>query len=62
MKDSDELLRTLENGHSSYVNSICITKNGENMISGGYDNLVIVWDLKKGEVIHKLGGHSKHVM
>ena len=31
------------------------------MISGSNDNLVIVWDLKKGEVIHKLSGHSDDV-
>ena len=31
------------------------------MISSGLDKLVIVWDLKKGEVIHKLSGHSDDV-
>ena len=31
------------------------------LVSGGMDNLVIVWDVEKGEVKHRLEGHKQQV-
>ncbi|CAO2813433.1 unnamed protein product [Amaranthus hypochondriacus] len=53
-------------GHTSFVGPVVwIPPNDEfpegGLVSGGMDTLVMVWDLKSGEKVHVLKGHSMQV-
>jgi WD40 repeat protein len=50
-------IKTL-NLHSWYVFSVSITANGEEAISGSWDESCIVWNLKTGRPINILNGHK----
>ena len=45
-------------GHEFTVWSLAITPNGTNIVSGGQDSTVRVWDLIDGKVVHMLSGHE----
>ncbi|KAG0744133.1 hypothetical protein G6F57_004473 [Rhizopus arrhizus] len=45
--------------HESSVRDIAV--HGDTLVSGGYDNTVIVWDLATGESKHILKGHTMKV-
>ncbi len=45
-------------GHDSLVYSLRITPDGWNLVSGGADNTVIVWDLEKRKLLKTLEGHG----
>ena len=53
-------------GHTSFVGPVVwIPPNDEfpegGLVSGGMDTLVMVWDLKSGERVNVLKGHSMQV-
>ena len=48
--DSNKLVTTFK-GHTDSVNSISLSKNGYNFVSGGHDGKVILWDYRKGTKI-----------
>ncbi|QHG17634.1 hypothetical protein A6V25_12855 [Nostoc sp. ATCC 53789] len=54
------LLRTLK-GHSSYVNAVAVTPNGQQVISASDDKTLKVWNLATGEEQFTLNGHSHSV-
>ena len=54
-------LRTLQEGHSSYVNSVSVTPDGRSVVSGSNDKTLRVWDLETGRCIQILEGHSDSV-
>ncbi|MEA5535494.1 hypothetical protein [Crocosphaera sp. XPORK-15E] len=54
------LIRTLT-GHSSSVNSVVVTPNGNKVISGSRDNTLKVWSLETGKLLQTLTGHSNWV-
>ena len=43
-------LSTLE-GHSDDVTSVALSKDGQRVMSGSYDNTVKIWDLFSGELL-----------
>ena len=45
-------------GHEFTVWSLAITPNGVNIVSGGQDTTVRVWDLMDGKLVHSLLGHE----
>ena len=45
-------------GHSDIVTSICISRNGQILISGSRDGTIRIWDLHNGECLKTLSGHS----
>lgn len=45
-------------GHSSDVNSVAFSPNGEFLASGSDDKTIKVWNFQTGEKIHTLQGHS----
>jgi WD40 repeat protein/serine/threonine protein kinase len=53
-------LRTLQ-GHEGYVRAVAITPDGQQIVSGGYDNTLRVWDLASGKCLHTLEGHIEDV-
>lgn len=48
-------------GHNGGTNSICISRSGKLMASGGNDGLIKLWDVEKGIEIGKLAGHEEAV-
>lgn len=40
------------------VTSVCLNDTAEQVISGGIDNDLKVWDIRKNEVLFKLKGHT----
>jgi WD40 repeat protein len=56
-------------GHPNRVNSLAISRDGRYALSGSYgppgwrggealDNLLILWNVKTGEIVHRLIGHT----
>ena len=54
---SPALIRTLE-GHTNAVNTVAISRDGSQIVSGSDDNTVRVWDAGSGELRHTLEGHT----
>ncbi|MEG3928195.1 MULTISPECIES: hypothetical protein [unclassified Microcoleus] len=54
------LLRTL-NGHTSLVNAVAVTADGNRVISGSDDKTIKVWDLTTGKEQFTLNGHTSSV-
>ena len=48
-------------GHESFVGPIIQTDNQE-LVSGGYDNKIIIWDLETNQPKRILEGHEKPVV
>ena len=45
-------------GHEQDVQSVAITPDGEEIISGSFDGTIKIWNLKTGKLIQTLTGHS----
>jgi Prp8 binding protein len=52
-------IQSLQNMYQ--VTSVCFTDTAEQVVSGGIDNDLKVWDLRKNEVIYTMHGHSDTV-
>ncbi|CAD8190822.1 unnamed protein product [Paramecium pentaurelia] len=48
-------------GHKDYIRSITISSDGSILISGGEDNLIILWNVKTCQQIQILEGHTNMV-
>ncbi len=48
-------------GHTSYVNYIIISPDGQKLISASADKTIKIWDLVSGQEIKTLKGHSSYV-
>jgi WD40 repeat protein len=53
--------RGILNGHSSWVDAVAISQDGQIMVSGSYDNTIKLWDLPTGKSVYTLVGHSSTV-
>jgi WD40 repeat protein len=49
------------NGHSSYVNTLAISPDGQTLVSGSADKTIKIWNLSTGQEIRTLAGHSNPV-
>jgi WD40 repeat protein len=54
------LIKPLD-GHTSFVNALVFSPDGETLISASADKTIKIWDLAKGEAIRTLGGHTSFV-
>jgi WD40 repeat protein len=45
-------------GHTGYIYAVCISLNGEWIISGGFDRSIIVWNARKKLIEATLIGHT----
>ena len=59
-KAATETVVTLK-GHSSSVRAVAFSPDGKQIVSGGGDNRVKLWDIKTEQVIHTFKGHSDNV-
>jgi len=48
-------------GHSSYVNTLAISPDGQTLVSGSADKTIKIWNLSTGQEIRTLTGHSNPV-
>jgi WD40 repeat protein len=55
------LLRTLL-GHTSWVNAVAVTPDGEHVISGSADSTLKVWEVESGREVRTLEGHTSAVL
>ncbi|KAG1086888.1 hypothetical protein G6F42_020819 [Rhizopus arrhizus] len=46
-------------GHTNSVRSIAA--HGNTLVSGSYDNTVVVWNLETGRLLHRMEGHTSNV-
>jgi WD40 repeat protein len=55
-----KLLGTIRE-HEYYISSLAVTPDGEMFISGSCDGTIKILNLKTGELVHNLTGHSDSV-
>jgi len=48
-------------GHSAPVSSVCLSVDGQRIVSGSADNTVKIWDVATGSCVTTLQGHSNPV-
>jgi WD40 repeat protein/serine/threonine protein kinase len=58
--DPSERFRVLT-GHHGPVRTVAFAPDGQTLVSGGQDNVVIVWDVAAGTLLKELRGHASHV-
>jgi WD40 repeat protein len=51
------LVRVLE-GHANWVHTLAVTVDGSYAVSGGYDDVLRIWDLETGRTVNTLTGHT----
>lgn len=51
-------VHTLTKGHSDTINSLAYSKDGVHLASGGDDNLVIIWNAQKAQLLYRLAFES----
>ena len=54
-------MKALLVGHSQVVNSLAFSPDSKKLISGGPDNIAIVWDIETQTLLHRLEGHRSYV-
>lgn len=52
-------IQTLQNMYQ--VTSVCFSDTAEQVISGGIDNDIKVWDLRKNDILYRMQGHGDTV-
>src|SRR5258706_2522354 len=57
---SGKLIKKLK-GHIDYVLSLDFSPDGKNLVSGGLDKVVRVWNVEKGKEVHQLRKHQDPV-
>ena len=58
--DENELLLAMR-GHTEVINRCLLANDNIHAFSCGNDHLIKVWDLKNGECVGTLQGHTGHV-
>src|SRR5260370_7699975 len=48
-------------GHTALIYSVAFSPNGKILATGGYDNLINLWDVSSGKELRTLTGHSSNV-
>lgn len=57
--DGKEIIKLA--GHKKHIGTIAFSPDGKYILTGGVDNLAILWNANSGEMIRKFEGHTKSV-
>jgi WD40 repeat protein len=52
----------IQTGHSSLVNSVAFSLDGNTLASAGGDNAIKIWDVQTGRQIRSLIGHTSYIL
>jgi WD40 repeat protein len=59
-RDSRQQFRTLT-GHTDVVSSMSFSREGQTIVTGSWDGMVKVWDMKTGMLLQKMTAHTGQV-
>jgi len=59
--ESEALIRTLSDYTVTAVTAVAVTPDGKKVISGSVDGPLKVWDMKSGEALFTLQGHTERI-
>lgn len=51
----------LQKGHTDYIRAYDFSKDSKFVASGGFDNLVILWEVESGKQIRTYAGHTERI-
>ena len=51
----------LQKGHTDYVRAYDFSPDNQFIATGGFDNVVLLWDLKSGKQIRTYSGHTERI-
>lgn len=60
-QDAYPLETVLQKGHKDYIRAYAFTANSEFVITGGFDNILILWNLKSGKQVRSFSGHTARI-
>lgn len=51
----------LQKGHTDYIRAYDFSPDGNYVITGGFDNILILWNLNNGKQIRTFSGHTERI-
>ncbi|MCA9055330.1 MAG: WD40 repeat domain-containing protein, partial [Planctomycetaceae bacterium] len=54
--------RVLQTGHANDISSLALTADGDRLITGSYDNSILIWDTKSQRTERSITGHTGWVV
>lgn len=51
-----------DQGHADTIWTVCFSPDCEYAVTGGADSVALVWEVRTGDVIHRLVGHTQDVV
>jgi len=51
----------LQTGHSKHITCSAFSPDGKYIVTGGYDNAIILWNIKNGREIRTFNGHTAKI-
>ncbi|GJE99313.1 WD40 repeat domain-containing protein [Phanerochaete sordida] len=61
LQDGLTVQRLERDGHTDSIEQIDFSPDGRHIVSGADDKLALVWDVKTGNIMHRLEGHKQDV-
>ncbi|GJE99607.1 WD40 repeat domain-containing protein [Phanerochaete sordida] len=61
LQDGLTVQRLERDGHTDTIKQIAFSRDGQHVGSGVNDKVALVWDVKTGDVVHRLEGHEEDV-
>ena len=58
LQDGLTVQRLERDGHKAEISQTAFSPDGQHIVSGADDNLALVWNVKTGDVVHRLKGHE----
>ncbi|GJE99331.1 WD40 repeat domain-containing protein [Phanerochaete sordida] len=58
LQDGLTVQRLERDGHTETIQQIAFSPDGQHVVLGADDRLALVWDVKTGDVVHRLEGHK----
>lgn len=51
----------LQKGHSDYIRAYDFSPDNQFIVTGGFDNILLLWDIKTGKQIRTFSGHTERI-